>query len=103
MPEVKMTFTVEWHGAESATLHYLFDGGLPVPLERHQTTGRGKIVVTYTAPDTGGHQIEWGLTFPGKKLKQLAASASVGDGAAQPLDRAEEEKHLWKSEGRVVG
>lgn len=103
MAHVKMTFVVEWHGAEAATLHYLFDGGLPVPLEGHQTTGTGKIAVTYTAPDTGGHQIEWALSFPGKELKRLAASASVGDGRSTPLDHVEESKHLWKSEGRVVG
>ncbi len=104
MAKVEMEFTVTWKGAKPATLDYLFDGGVVVPLGGEQTTGTGEIVVRYRADDTGVHKIEWGLVFPGEKLGGLKATARIGDGEVQTLAEPDDaQEHTWTGEGRAVG
>lgn len=104
MAMVQMEFTVTWKGAKPATLDYLFDGGVAIPLGGKQATGTGKIVVRYPAQDTGVHKIEWGLVFPDQKLGGLEATARIGDGEVQPLARQDDEQeHQWTGAGVAVG
>jgi hypothetical protein len=103
MARVRMKLVVEWKGNAEAQLFYLLDGGIPVSLAGKDTLGRGKITVAYLADDTGNHLIEWGLTFPDRTLKGLAASASVSGGELRALASADEKQHRWVAKGRVAG
>lgn len=104
MAQVQMELTVTWKGAKPATLDYLFDGGVVVPLAGQQTTGTGEIRVRYLADDTGVHKIEWGLVFPGEKLGGLQATARIRDGEVQTLAAPDDEQHhKWIGAGVAVG
>jgi hypothetical protein len=104
MAKVKMQFVLTWKGTKAASLFYLMDGGMVVPLTGKKTTGKGKIVVSYLSEDSGVHFIEWGLAFPDKKLSGFKASASISGGAAQDLaSKDDEQEDKWTYEGEAVG
>lgn len=100
---IKVSFTVHWKGSEPAELFYLLDGGIVVPLGGNETIGNGSITVDYLADNTGVHKLEWGLLFPGKTLKQLAARVSLGDGEPQALASSDEEAQRWVASGTAIG
>src|SRR5687767_4648211 len=97
----RIELEITWRGAEAAELYYLLDGGMPVPLHGHQTVGHGSIRVQYDAPATGLHVLEWGLTFPGKKLSDLKATATVNGGADRDLEAKSEASHKWTGDGEA--
>lgn len=103
MGQIQMTFSITWEGIEEAELSYLVDGGIPVTLTGKPIKGSGSITIMYLADNTGAHKIEWGLVFPNKTLKSLAAAVSIEGGAAQDLDSSKEEAQIWKSAGQAVG
>jgi len=102
MGQVQMTLSIIWKGTEGAELSYLVDSGIPVSLAGKPTNGKGSITIAYLADNTGAHKIEWGLVFPNKTLRTLAATASIEGGAAQDLASSNEESQIWKSAGQAV-
>ena len=91
----KYTLSVTWNGAQSAQLFYVLDDGAPVPLAGKPTTGTGSITISFLGNDLSAHKFAFGLTFPGKTLKNLVAKMSKGNGTAVDLGVKDSASQLW--------
>ncbi|WNG13258.1 hypothetical protein [Cystobacter fuscus] len=97
----RVIFKVSWSPkADKATLERLTCNDIPVKLGTPRPEQKGSISVEFAAPRSGSYNFSWTLLFPGLKLKNLKAEATLEDSEPVEVDSTEEGKEMedrWKS------
>lgn len=84
-----------------ATLVGMKDNSNPVPIVA--TTGNGRIEVSWESADTGSHDVECDLQFPGSSRKNLKFVGRKGtSGPYDDLDSSPEEDDSWLGAGTIA-
>ncbi|HEY7410854.1 MAG TPA: hypothetical protein VII13_08945 [Vicinamibacteria bacterium] len=91
-----MVFEVRWAGGGTATLEELLDNQRLVGAG---VTESSPLEHPYRATAATTHVVRWVLSFPGRKLTNLAAKARKNGGPAKPLKSAGEATGRWAAEG----
>ncbi len=95
---IELEFT--WKEKTTASLLYLWDNGANIDLSG-LGRARSNVQVEYTREAFARHTLEWALQFPGEKLTQLKATASLNGGPAKVIGESDSESHAWIGRGRI--
>jgi hypothetical protein len=98
----EIVFHIEWDPDRiSASLDHLIYNGDLIDDGTLDERG-GAIALTFHRASSLIHRFQWSLLFPGKKLLDLKAGATV-NGKDADLDEADDAENRWASQGDWEG